>query len=385
MKVAFIHGDKKVKTGANYINNLIADKLKVKGVKVRDFYPTVKLFDPPFHLKGLSNILFFYSLLEHRYDILKYDIIHGTTYTPLPFLTYKIPVVSHFGSTTYGMLVNTPLAINLCKETKSIWYQLKKDNVINELNIRTRKPQRDIIDIEHYVALRATAIIATSKKVHDELVNQGVTSEKITIIHNAIEDYWFKEPPIKQIEEPKIVYIGRLGSDAFTYKLKGLDRLIYIYNAFPNSHKIMISITSNSKLAEWLKLNINNLTLFSNLNKNKIPIILIGSKGDIALCNEIKNNSSNSNNIINLAGKTSLRELAAIMKLSSLVIGVDSGPIHIASSQNAKIIDLINKRFARCWYPWMPKERYVLLSSKNSSLDSISLEEIESAAEKLLK
>lgn|SRR3989338_1497520 len=121
------------------------------------------------------------------------------------------------------------------------------------------------------------------------------------------------------------------------------------------------------------------------LNKNKIPIILIGSKGDIALCNEIKNNSSNSNNIINLAGKTSLRELAAIMKLSSLVIGVDSGPIHIASSQNAKIIDLINKRFARCWYPWMPKERYVLLSSKNSSLDSISLEEIESAAEKLLK
>src|SRR3989344_4211502 len=283
MKVAFIHGDKKVKTGANYINNLIADKLKVKGVKVRDFYPTVKLFDPPFHLKGLSNILFFYSLLEHRYDILKYDIIHGTTYTPLPFLTYKIPVVSHFGSTTYGMLVNTPLAINLCKETKSIWYQLKKDNVINELNIRTRKPQRDIIDIEHYVALRATAIIATSKKVHDELVNQGVTSEKITIIHNAIEDYWFKEPPIKQIEEPKIVYIGRLGSDAFTYKLKGLDRLIYIYNAFPNSHKIMISITSSSKLAEWLKLNINNLTLFSNLNKNKIPNTIKGLRESILL------------------------------------------------------------------------------------------------------
>jgi hypothetical protein len=66
MKIAFIHHDKKISTGAHYINDLIKIKLRERGVKVRNFYPKAPLIDSPHHLRGLKNILFFYSLLENK-------------------------------------------------------------------------------------------------------------------------------------------------------------------------------------------------------------------------------------------------------------------------------------------------------------------------------
>lgn len=59
MKIAFIHNEQKIATGAHYINDLIAQKLRSRGIEVINFYPTNKLIDYPVHLKGLANILFF--------------------------------------------------------------------------------------------------------------------------------------------------------------------------------------------------------------------------------------------------------------------------------------------------------------------------------------
>jgi len=70
MKLAFIHNDKKLGTGAHYINELMAIKLRGRGVEVKNFYPRTSLIDPPIHLKGFSNILFFYSLLEKKDEII---------------------------------------------------------------------------------------------------------------------------------------------------------------------------------------------------------------------------------------------------------------------------------------------------------------------------
>ncbi|MFZ2072467.1 MAG: hypothetical protein WAV10_02195, partial [Minisyncoccia bacterium] len=82
MKIAFIHNQKKIGTGAHYINDLMALKLRQHKIETKNFYPKTELIDSPSHLKGLANILFFYSLLDHKKEILKYSIIQGTTYTP---------------------------------------------------------------------------------------------------------------------------------------------------------------------------------------------------------------------------------------------------------------------------------------------------------------
>lgn len=282
MKIAFIHSDKKIATGAHYINDLISNKLKATGINLKNFYPKVPLIeDSAPSLRGLANILFFYSLLERRAEILKYDLIQGTTYTPLPFLSYDIPTVSHFGSVTQEFINSVPLAKDLDGETKKIWYELKRKKAIEEVNIKTRRPLRDIAEIEKYVASRVNAIIAVSQKVREELLKMDVAAEKISIIHNAIEDYWYEKIGDNFNPNPKIVFLGRIGRDAFTFKLKGVDRPIHLYRKFPTVKKATICMTMNKKLKDWMKSSIKEQDLFINFKKDLIPNILSPLKGSI--------------------------------------------------------------------------------------------------------
>ncbi|KKT36033.1 MAG: putative glycosyltransferase [Candidatus Collierbacteria bacterium GW2011_GWF2_44_15] len=282
MKIAYIHKETKQNTGAGQINSLIISKLRGVGVSVKGFFPRLSLNDPPLLLKGLSNILFFYTLLEHRRRILSYDIIQGTTYTPLAFLLFKTPVVSHFGSTSFGFLESTPLAKDLGPKLRKIWIDLKKNGVLRELNLKTRRPIRDIAEIEIYVAKRVNTVVATSEKVKNELVLRGVDPEKVVVIHNAIEDYWF-EDEVEMTDEPKLVFLGRMGEDAFTLKLKGLDRLVDIYKSFPELQKLAVVMTRSKKLTGWLMKSIKNLKLAANYPKEQIRSLLRANGGSILL------------------------------------------------------------------------------------------------------
>lgn len=284
MKIAFIHEEKKIGSGATYINDLIAMKLRARGITVKNFYPKSTLIDTPHHLKGLSNILFFYSLLERRNEILKFDLVQGTTYTPLPFIPFRIPTIAHFGSTTEGFLHATPRANAIENGVKKIWYMLKKEKAIQELNAKTRRPLHDIADIEHYVAARTNAIIATSQNVKQELIGAAVPEHRIHIIHNAIEDYWYDNNELldaAHLPPATLVFLGRLGNDVFTLKLKGFDRLIHLYRSFPDIQKTTIAMTTNRKLINWIVHQIPCNRLFTNVRKDLIPKELAPLRGSI--------------------------------------------------------------------------------------------------------
>jgi glycosyltransferase involved in cell wall biosynthesis len=268
MEIAFIHNEKKITTGAHHINDLISRKLQERGVHIKHFYPKQRLSDIPTALRGIQNILFFHSLLVRKGDFLRSNLIQGTTYTPLAFLPFATPVVTHFGSTTHGFIKATPLFSEIEKPLQKIWRELRKSHVITEFNIKTRQPLRDIAEIEIYVAKRAKAVIATSEIVRNDLLKNGVDNKKISVIHNAIEDFWFKGRTSPVIpEKPHIVYIGRLGSDTFTLKLKGLDRLIYLYQSFPHLPKITIGMTKSKYLIRWCKKELKNHTFIPNVER----------------------------------------------------------------------------------------------------------------------
>lgn len=285
IKVAFIHNEKRIHadmhTGAAQINRLMAQALAKSGVQVRHFYPKHQLSDTPIHLRGIANILFFYSMLEHKEEILKYDIIQGTTYTPLPFLSFRVPVVCHFGSTVRGFLNSIPPTKDLIKEEQKIFKELTKLEIIPELDLKTFRPMEDIADIEEVAASRATVCVATSKKVQEELKDMGVPAENIKVIHNAIEDYWFEVPRITVNQAPHLVFLGRLGNDVFTLKLKGLSRLINFYRAFPDIPKTTICMTTNRKLKNWLRVAFPKHYMFVNLRKDLIPGALAPLFGSI--------------------------------------------------------------------------------------------------------
>ncbi|HEX5429632.1 MAG TPA: glycosyltransferase family 4 protein [Patescibacteria group bacterium] len=281
MKIAFIHNEKKITTGANYINDLISAKLQSKGLEVKHFYPTQDLFSAPTNLKGIANILFFYSLLEHREEILKCDLIQGTTYTPLTFLPFGIPIVSHFGSTTQGFLDAVPKADKFDPASKKIWDELFKQGVIKEKDLSTRRPLRDIAEIEKFVGIRSAAVVATSELVSKELITQGVPAKKVSVIHNAIEDYWFKHALQVNLKKPHIVFLGRLGNDCFNLKLKGFDRLVHLYRRFPETPKVTFGITTNEKIKAYLNKNVSHHYFLANVIKSNLPKFLNPLRGSI--------------------------------------------------------------------------------------------------------
>lgn len=283
MKVAFIHNDKKIGTGAHFINDLTAYKLREKNVEVNNFYPQFLLTDTPAHFKGINNILFFYSLLEKREEILRHDIIQGTTYTPLAFLRFSKPIVSHFGSTTAGFLRAVPKTNLLESGCSDIFLRLKQSGAIRDLNIKTRRPLHDIASIEQYASERADHVIATSDVVKKDLVGAGITAEKIEVIHNAIEDYWFETSDAKLENTPTLVFLGRIGEDPFTLKLKGVGRLIWLFERFPKVNKFSVMMSRNKKLIRWMKDNIPNHSLALNATRDTIPALLKKYVGGIAL------------------------------------------------------------------------------------------------------
>lgn len=281
MKVAFIHNEKRLSTGAHHINGIMSKALSGRGAHVRNFYPRWQLSDAPIHMRGLANILFFHSLLEHKDDILRYHIIQGTTYTPLPFLSFKTPLVSHFGSTTIGFLRNVPKTSVLLPEERKIWQELRDLGIVSGLELETFRPLRDVADMEKLVATRVTRCVATSEHVREELISMGVQPERIKMIHNAIEDYWFDRKEPQPLSAPHIVFLGRLGGDVFTLKLKGLARLVRLYRSFPDIPKTTIFMTTNKKLKEWLRVAFPLHYIHSNLRKELIPEVLSRRYGSI--------------------------------------------------------------------------------------------------------
>lgn len=66
------------------------------------------------------------------------------------------------------------------------------------------------------------------------------------------------------------------------------------------------------------------------------PVVLLGSKHDIPLCEEIFRKCEN-HNIVNLAGRLSFLQSAALMKDALMNYVNDSAPQHIASAMNAPV------------------------------------------------
>ena len=286
MKILYIHQDRKLKTGAHYVNDILVKGLRKLGVEVENVYPEEDLgyFHPL--LKGIRNILFFFSLIERKKDISSYDIIQGTTYTPLAFLHSKIPVFSIFGSTSYGFLKAVPSSKILNKEHSDL---LKVFNDLKEKGVLISstpcvQPVKDVSRIEIHVAKNSCLVVATSELVKKELIKNGVPQEKIAVVWNGIENFWFKALPKKRIKNnASIVYLGRMGEDSFTIKLKGINRMIYILKLFPELEKVVVGLTEKADIYKQVFDEIPKTTFYPNLKRKSVPKIFKKNYGDIVI------------------------------------------------------------------------------------------------------
>lgn len=99
------------------------------------------------------------------------------------------------------------------------------------------------------------------------------------------------------------------------------------------------------------------ITLIREFADN-LKIYLIGGPDDQILCEEIISGSGGK--ALNLAGKLSLLESAALIKKLDLLLTNDSAPMHMANAVNTPVIALMGptvKEFG--FYPYRPKDQVI--------------------------
>lgn len=102
--------------------------------------------------------------------------------------------------------------------------------------------------------------------------------------------------------------------------------------------------------------------LINKLDKTKYSIILAGKGNDKEIIDSIKTQCGN--NVYDLCNKLSLLELAELVKKSSLVIGGDTGPIHIAEASNIPLLMIAGSSVMEFgFYP--QSEKAIILENKN--------------------
>jgi heptosyltransferase-1 len=77
-----------------------------------------------------------------------------------------------------------------------------------------------------------------------------------------------------------------------------------------------------------------------------------------------------------MAPPTSLRELAGILARARVVIGADTGPLHLAAALGTRVIGLYGPTDPRRNGPYGQLSRCVDRFSSAKSMDSISVEDV---------
>lgn len=136
------------------------------------------------------------------------------------------------------------------------------------------------------------------------------------------------------------------------------------------------------------------------IEKYGLSVVLTGSKEERSIGDEIKKKAKNKASIFNLAGDSSVIDLASLVYLSELAISIDTSTVHIAELYDKPIIALFGPTFHEEVGPYGNPKNQITLSHPSlcirdrrkgkasyfpgKGMDSISTREVKNALVKLL-
>jgi ADP-heptose:LPS heptosyltransferase len=132
---------------------------------------------------------------------------------------------------------------------------------------------------------------------------------------------------------------------------------------------------SRGKGKDW---SVENYYRLIFLIKQKYPflqIVVLGVKEDYG--------KIDSKNIIDLCGKTNLKELAAILSKSKGAIGADTGPMHLAAVLNVASVFIFGNSDVNETSPYIGKFSILINEKKHKDINKISPETVFKQAENL--
>ena len=95
------------------------------------------------------------------------------------------------------------------------------------------------------------------------------------------------------------------------------------------------------------------------MQKHKVRILLVGGKDERELCDDIANTVGEG--CINIAGSTTIGQLAAIIAKLELFISNDTGPLHIAHSLGVPTIGIFRPGEYPIWGSYSEKNKFIAI------------------------
>ena len=179
-------------------------------------------------------------------------------------------------------------------------------------------------------------------------------------------------------------------------KLKDkMSKLLTEENIETRNGWVSINPFSRWSYKEWGIDKWRQLAFFIRQTYN-MPVIITGSAAEQKRADELAAESRSA--IHNLAGKTTLREMAALLQMSRLHIGVDSAAPHIAAAVGTPTVTIYGPSDWREWAPIGDKNTVVLPdmdcspchkkgcdgNGRSICLDELSVDKVQDAVGKML-
>ena len=138
---------------------------------------------------------------------------------------------------------------------------------------------------------------------------------------------------------------------------------------------------TSDHIKQWLLNNFSELSV-KLLNEPAVKIIVFGGKEDLGKSSELFGGFDK--RLINVTGKTTLKQLAALLKKCRLLISGDSGPVHLACAVGTPVIAIFRNdipgKSAKRWGPW-GEGSFVI---EKDRLSDISVDEVLSKVKEAL-
>ena len=170
-----------------------------------------------------------------------------------------------------------------------------------------------------------------------------------------------------------------LNSSYLDSKYKNLTRT-YPFLKEENSY-CLIHPTSRRDKKLWNKEKFGQV--INHLLDKEISVVITSGpdSNEINYVDDILMNVESSDfRVLNLAGQTSLLDLAALIKHSQFFIGLDSVASHIAASVNKESITLFGPSNPVNWKPWSNKARIIV----KEDLNSIEIDDVKNLIDEIV-
>jgi len=130
---------------------------------------------------------------------------------------------------------------------------------------------------------------------------------------------------------------------------------------------------TSGPIKQWPKAHFSNLA--KRLSEElKLKVVIIGGKEELYREGEFFNNLGSG--IINMAGRTTLKELAALLKKCRLLVSGDSGPVHLACAVGTPAIAIFRSDIpGKCARRWGPSQKESIVIEKDN-LSDITVDEV---------